>query len=705
MDLAAEPTLLRAAIDQAMEPIVVTTAELETDEGPRIIFVNPAFTRLTGYTAEEAIGQTPRLLQGPATDRAELDRLRRNLENGERFEGETWNYRKDGTPYRLHWAVAPVSLDGEATDYFVAVQRDLTQQWLAEQALAAREAHYRDLVENHPLMVERFLPDSTITFANRGLAAFFGTEPEALEGVRWLEMLDPAQQEAARRQLAAVTPEAPLQQHENCLPDASGEQRWVRWTWRGFFDEDGELTHLQGVGVDVTEQRRAEQERIHYYANFSPLTGLPERRYTLRLLEDALERNRRAGTRLALVAIDVSQLDQVFQVYGDEVGEGLLQRASDGLQERLMGQSAILGSGGTGRFLLAFEGVQRTEPRLAAFVQELLMGLEADLTEQRSDLIVRARAGVATAPEDGEEVATLVSQAESALSEAPREGRVVSFSDPSVNVRLREQLNLEADLYRALEQGEFFLVYQPQFDLTSGEVVGAEALLRWQHPERGIISPASFIPLLEDTGLIERVGEWALAEAIGQAKAWHDAGHRLTMAVNLSPRQLRSERLVTVVQEILARTGYPASYLELEITESELLDSRPGLRAVFDTIRDCDIQWSLDDFGTGYSALSYLQVYPLQALKIDRSFIAGVEASDHAQALLWGIVALSKALHMRVLAEGVETEAQRSLLVQLGCVRAQGFGLSLPLRPADFTALLEGSEELREVGVWAGPAS
>jgi len=266
-------------------------------------------------------------------------------------------------------------------------------------------------------------------------------------------------------------------------------------------------------------------------------------------------------------------------------------------------------------------------------------------------------------------------------------------------------VNLEAELHRALEQGEFFLVYQPQFDLTSGQVLGAEALLRWQHPERGIVSPGLFIPLLEDTGLIERVGEWALAEAIKQAKAWHDAGHRLTMAVNLSPRQLRSERLVTVVQEILARTGYPAAYLELEITESELLDSRPGLREVFDTLRDCGIQWSLDDFGTGYSALSYLQAFPLQALKIDRSFLAGVEESDHAQALLWSIVALSKALQMRIVAEGVETEAQRALLVQLGCVRAQGFGLSLPLRPADFTALLEDSEELHEVGVWAGPTT
>ena len=703
MDPSAEPTLLRAAIEQAKEPIVLTTAELAAERGPRIVFVNPAFTQVTGYTAEEVIGQTPRILQGPATDRAMLDRLRQALERGERFEGETWNYRKDGTPYRIQWSVAPVSLDGQQTDYFLAVQRDVTEQWAAEQALAEREAHYRDLVESHPLMVGRFLPDGTLTFVNRTLAAFLGAEPEALEGTHWPQLLDTAGQASARRHLAAFTPEAPLQHLEEPMPDATGEQRWVRWTTRAFFDGHGEPTHFQAVGIDVTEQRRAEQERLHYYANFNTLTGLPGRRYTLRLLEDALERARNAGTRLALAALEISQLEQVFQGYGDEVGEALLRRASEGLQARIAGHPILLGSSSPGRFLLALEGVRRAEPSLAARVRGLLSGLEADLAEQRPDLIVRARAGVATYPEDGEASADLVSHAEAALSLAPREGRAISFAEPSANARLRQQLGLEAELHRAYQRGEFFLVYQPQFDLTSGRVVGAEALLRWQHPERGVVSPASFIPLLEETGLIEPVGEWVLAEAIGQAKAWHDAGHRLTMAVNLAPRQLRSERLVTAIQDTLARTGYPAASLELEITESELLESRPGLRAVLDTLRDDGIGWALDDFGTGYSALSYLQAFPLQVLKVDRSFVAEVEASDHAEALLWGIIALSKALRMGVVAEGIETEAQRSLLVQLGCDRGQGFGLAHPLRAADFTALLAGAGELYEAGVWAGP--
>ncbi|MBK5942266.1 putative bifunctional diguanylate cyclase/phosphodiesterase [Halorhodospira halophila] len=561
--------LLEAAISQAGESIVITTAELEPP-GPQIVYVNEAFTRITGYTPDEIVGQTPRVLQGPDTEREVLDRLKADLNSHGWFEGETWNYRKDGSRYRVRWNIAPVGTPDNETRYLVAVQRE------------------------------------------------------------------------------------------------------------------------------VTELRRLEAERLHYHANFNLRTGLPNRKYTLQLLEDALDRAERSDLDLAVVAVEIRDFSTITQGMGEESGDALLDTLTFGLRNQLTGQPHFLGVAARGRIIAVLERLSEAEQHFTGLLHELLEGVNRELAIHRDQApVASACAGAALFPKDGQEAGALLGQAEAAAANALATGTSsIRLADAQAGVRLREQLTLRADLQQAVDNAELYLAYQPQVDLGSGRIVGAEALLRWDHPERGPISPGVFIPILEASGLINRVGEWTLETAARQARAWLEQGNPMQVAVNLSARQVHAGDLVGSVSRILDETGVPQGALELEITETLLLDLDADTQAVFEELSAMGVQLALDDFGTGYSALAYLQALPLTTLKIDRAFVGGIGSSAKSEALVRGIVSLSRGLGMPVVAEGIETDAQRAFVQGLGCERGQGFGLGRPMRADQLTEILFGGGPL-----------
>ncbi|MBK5944759.1 putative bifunctional diguanylate cyclase/phosphodiesterase [Halorhodospira halophila] len=560
-------SLLEAAISQAGESIVITTAELEPP-GPQIIYVNEAFTRITGYTPDEIVGQTPRVLQGPDTEREVLDRLKADLRDHGWFEGEAWNYRKDGSRYRAWWNIAPVTTPDSEARYLVAVQRE------------------------------------------------------------------------------------------------------------------------------VTELRRLEAERLHYHANFNPRTGLPNRKYTLQLLEDALHRAERLDQELAVAAVEIRDFASITQGMGEEPGDALLEALTFGLRKQLAGQSHFLGVAARGRIIAVLERPSDAEQQFTDLLRKLLEGVNRELATQRDQApLASACAGAALFPSDGQEADALLGQAEAAAANALANGTSsIRLADAQAGARLREQLALRADLQRAVDDGELYLAYQPQVDLASGRIVGAEALLRWDHPERGPVSPGVFVPILEASGLINRVGEWTLEAAARQARAWLEQGYPMQVAVNLSARQVHASDLVGLVSRILDDTGLPQGALELEITETLLLDLDADTQAVFRELSAMGVQLALDDFGTGYSALAYLQALPLTTLKIDRAFIGDIGNSAKSEALVRGIVSLARGLGMPVVAEGIETDAQRAFVRGLGCERGQGFGLGRPMRADQLTELLERGE-------------
>lgn len=691
MELKDKFSLLEVAINQASEPVVITSAKLDPP-GPRIIYVNDAFSRVTGYTEEEIIGSTPRILQGPDTDRAMLDRLKGALQRGETFSAETWNYRKDGSPYRVQWSIAPVCLGNSRAnvDYFVSVQRDVTEIHNIRKDLEGESRRLNAILEA--------AGEAIITADEGGTIRQFNPAAEHMFGYSATEVIGSP--------IEVIMPKSDAQRHREYIKryEKTGKARIIG-TGREVeaMHADGRrfpiYLNVSDTGLssprlfvaimhDLTQRKQAEQERLHYYANFDSLTGLPNRGYTITLLDEAISRAEHANLGVGVIVIGLAQLNLVNQGYGEHVVDALIKQTADSMRNLMGSEPCFIGRADRGRFVVVIEGLENPGQQLSAMASELLDGIERDLAgEGEAELLIHARAGAAAFPSDSGEGAGLVAQAESALSLA-KDAPALHLASPEADKMLRDRLDLEAALYHALEREEFFPLYQPQFDLASGEIVGSEVLLRWQHPQRGVVSPADFVPLLEETGLIEEVGEWLMVRSLNQGLVWLDGDRPLRMAINLSPRQFRSARLLQQVHSALSQSGFPVQQLELEITESLLLDNQSEVRQTLDEFVNMGIELALDDFGTGYSSLSYLHSFPLHTLKIDRTFVAGIGTSEKLEELLRGIVSLGHALGMDVVAEGIENEQQLGFLRDLGCPRGQGFGLAKPLTVAQLDRLL-----------------
>jgi len=461
---------------------------------------------------------------------------------------------------------------------------------------------------------------------------------------------------------------------------------------RDFISKPFDRTELLLRIENMLTLQLAERERLHFYTHYDLVTGLPNRNHTVHLLQEVLPQNQRKGQSTAVLLLDLQQLKRINQSMGYEVGDSVLRIFRQRLHHCLAeAQNVVTGRVDGARFLVALPHVSSASKSLADDIQHILDSTQATIQVDGMEIRPTVNIGVAVYPEDAQTPTELLARAESALSRAQQQNDLpYAFCDQTTDASMREQLKLEADLHRAVERQEFFLVYQPQFNLQTGEVCAVEALLRWQHPSRGIVSPGEFIPLLEQTGLILPVGEWLMHEAFSQARRWQLAKlWPIQMAINLSPRQFTGNDLLQQVHTALEATELAPEYIQMEITESLLVEDFPGTYQLLKTLEAMGIQIALDDFGTGYSALTYLHAFPFQYLKIDRSFIADIGHSPKSEALLQGIVALAKSLSLEVVAEGIENPEQSQYLQKLNCEIGQGFGLGRPQAATAITELLQ----------------
>lgn len=443
--------------------------------------------------------------------------------------------------------------------------------------------------------------------------------------------------------------------------------------------------------------KQAEEERLRFYAHYDNLTGLPNRDYSIRLLDENLRsRQKEVG---AVLLLALQRFDRINQSLGHEAGDRFLctfkDRMLNVLHKRpiLIGRRIIIGRAEGARFMIALLGMEPSSlNHLAEQLQSMLDELHDPLRIDDIELRPRAHVGAALFPKDGDCARDLLARAEAALSRAQTHSdRPYAFSDAATDARAREQIELETELHRAIEHEEFFLVYQPQVALDTYHIAGAETLLRWRHPSRGVVPPDQFIPLLEETGLIIPAGAWVIDQVCAQARAWQDRHPSIAnqrIAINLSPRQFQSNNLCQQIENALQRHGIQPRQLELEVTESLLIKDFPGTHQLLKQLEAMGLRIALDDFGTGYSALTYLQVFPFHAMKIDRSFVTTIGTSRKSEALLRAIIQLGKSLELEVVAEGIETRAQFDFLREHGCDLAQGFGLARPQPPAEVEALL-----------------
>ena len=452
-------------------------------------------------------------------------------------------------------------------------------------------------------------------------------------------------------------------------------------------DSKGRVTGTVMVFRDVSEARTLSR-RMSFLAQHDSLTQLPNRMVLNDRLTQAIAMAHRQAKKLAVLFLDVDRFKNINDSLGHAIGDRLLQSVSERLLACVRRSDTVSRQGGD-EFVILLSEVARA-PDAAICADKILQALSAPHDIDQHHLHITVSIGIATYPDDGTETETLMKNADFAMYDAKENGRNnYKFFRPEMNARAVERQTLENALRQAIERQEFVLHYQPLMNLGSGTIIGAEALVRWRHPQRGLVPPAQFIPVAEETGLIVPIGRWALREACRQARAWEDSGMPPTrISVNVSAVELRSEDFVACVRAVLAETGLNPHYLEFELTETFLLQDWKSTAAVLHALRDMGVQLALDDFGTGYSSLSHLKRFPIDTLKIDQSFVRNLTLDDGDASIVSAVISMGKSLHKRVVAEGVETREQLTFLQQQSCPEGQGFYFSKPMVAGAFGQLL-----------------
>lgn len=453
------------------------------------------------------------------------------------------------------------------------------------------------------------------------------------------------------------------------------------------FDAAGRFIGYRGIGRDITPQKLAEQ-KIHYLATHDALTELPNRVMFSQLLGMALESTKRQLRRLAVLFIDIDRFKVLNDTLGHEAGDKLLKEVATRLRDALRSSDVVARLGGD-EFVVLLQEIEGPD-QAGTVARKLLSALTKPIQLGDQDYRVTGSVGIAMYPSDGEDETSLMKSADMAMYLAKEEGRNnYQFYSQNIQKRSVERLALETNLRQAVEQEQFFLHYQPKLDMRTGAISGVEALIRWQSPSLGMVSPAQFIPLAEETGLIVPIGKWVLRAACAQSVAWQRAGiPPVHMAVNLSARQFNDENLLSDIAAVLQETGLKPELLELEITEGMVMHDADRAAQTLTALKQMGVRLAMDDFGTGYSSLAQIKRFPLDILKVDRSFIRDIPADAEDKAITQAIIAMAKTLELTVVAEGVETREQAEFLRSLSCDELQGYYFSKPLEPQGFVELL-----------------
>ncbi len=569
---------------------------------------------------------------------------------------------------------------------FVSTQLAMAiERKAAEAAMRASERRYRLLFERGLAGVYRMTADGCILECNQALASLLGyPSPGEVRGLGPAELfVNPTERQAGLERLRAehiaVNQEVRMRRRDDT-------SIWVLLN-ESLVEEAGAPPIVDGSLIDITDRKVAE-ERSWQRAHHDPLTGLPNRMLFNDRLELAIQRARRSRQQLAVMFLDLDDFKHVNDTLGHSAGDELLMQVGGRLRHALRGEDTVARLGGD-EFLLLLNSV-KDSAGVGAMAQKVLAVFESPFLVKKRELFLSASLGVALYPDDGSDPEALLANVDSAMYRAKKIGRNnFQFFTAEMQRHAQERALLESGLRRALPRGEFTLHYQPILALASRRIVGLEALVRWQHPEHGLLPPGKFIALAEDVGLIVPMGAWVLRRACERTRALREQSHPdLTIAVNLSARQLQNEEFVRQVGQILRETGLPPAALDLEITESTAMQNVETTRLVLGQLSALGVRISIDDFGTGHSSLSYLKHFPINRLKVDRSFINGMTHDNRDRAIVAGILSIAHNLGVRVVAEGVETQEQASLLGDLGCDEVQGFFFGAPVAESQVEKLL-----------------
>ncbi len=662
-------TLLESTLDSTADGILVI------GDGGRILTYNQRFVEMWHIP--------PQLLETSDDDRGLIGCVLDQLIDPEHFlrtidslyaqpEAESFELLefKDGRRFERYST-------GRAVEGIANVRvwsfRDVSSRFAAEAALRDSELRYRLLFEQNAAGVCVSEVSGAIVDCNLTFASMLGYARSELIGLEAGQLYARPSQ---RMDLMSLLGDSPtLNSVELELRKKDGQAIW------GLMNLTMAGDRIHSTVVDISDRKRAE-EQIEFHAYHDVLTHLPNRKLFADRLTQSISRARRSSKPLAVMFVDLDHFKSINDTLGHEAGDELLQEMALRLRANVRDDDTVARLGGD-EFTIILAELRQPEDAVSV-AEKIINAVEQPLTIAGTSVEVSASIGIALFPEDGSDAESLLRNADSAMYRAKEAGRnTYQLCTDDMKRRAVERLSLETRLRRAITEGQLVLHYQPQVSLTSGAVIGVEALVRWNDPERGLVHPSAFIPMAEESRLILPLGEWVLLNACSQMRAWRDAGIELPlMSVNLSLRQFQQYDIVQSVRRVLAETGLDAGALELEITETAAMQNAESTVEVLQALRELGVSIAIDDFGTGYSSLNYLKRFPITAVKIDRAFIRDLATSEGDAAIVSAVVGIARALKLRVIAEGVETEEQLSFLRRRNCDAAQGYLFSRPVSAA-----------------------
>ena len=677
---------IAAAAFEINEAIMITGANNV------IARVNQAFTKITGYTADEAVGQTPELLNSGRHDIDFYRNMWKVIDRTGTWQGEIWDRRKNGEEFPIWLTISAVKGNDGITTHYVWTHLDVTERKRIEESLKESEARFRSIVEQSPIGVI-FSRDGYATEVNAAHLKMFGYDNSAeVRGRHITEWIAPQCRddiaERVRQRLQGKELEAI---YETIGLRKDGSQFPIYVSGKLIMLKDGPI--ISTFVIDISE-RQAAEEKINQLAFFDHLTELPNRRLLIDRLQHALASGARRDRHGALLFIDLDNFKTLNETQGHAIGDSLLRHVAQRLISCVRDDDSVARFGGD-EFVVILEDLSNDALEAAAqteiVCEKILSVLNQPYPLAAHEYQCTASIGATLFNDSQQTTDELLKQADIAMYQAKNAGHnIMRFFDPKMQKTINARVDLERQLQEAIESRQFLLHYQIQID-SSNRPLGAEALIRWAHPDCGLLLPAQFIPLAEETGQILPIGKWVLETACAQIKAWeqNDLTCNLVLSVNISAKQFLQADFVSQIRDILQRHAINPELLELELTESILLENVEEAISIMDTLRKIGIRFSLDDFGTGYSSLQYLKRLPLDQLKIDQTFVCDIAFNNSDKAIVSTIIAMAQSFDLDVIAEGVETNEQRQLLLNKGCTHFQGYLFSEPLPIEQFESILK----------------
>jgi diguanylate cyclase (GGDEF)-like protein/PAS domain S-box-containing protein len=657
-----------------------------------MVFVSQGCRNLTGYEPADML-HNRRISYESLTFAADRVRVRQGFEaavrSGRHFEAEYRIVHADGS-VRWVWERGSPLYDEhgevEALEGFI---QDITLRKCSEQAAREAEERYRSIFENAIEGIYQTSPSGQYLNFNPALSRIYGYDSteDLVNGISDIQKQLYVEPGKRAEFVQLMSANGSVQNFEAQVFRKNGDIIWITENAREVRDAAGQLLFYEGTVEDITERKNYERQ-IEYQATHDSLTDLPNRTLLADRLQQCINFADRFATKLAVAFVDLDQFKLINDSMGHHVGDQLLRVMAERLSACVRDSDTVVRLGGD-EFVLLLTSLQKVED-ISQSMQRVLTTVVDPCEIDGREFVVSCSIGISIYPDDGRDANALLKYADSAMYKAKQSGRNnFQFYTRELNKLLMERLDIEYRLRRAIENDEFLLHYQPKVDFGSGKVCGAEALIRWQPPGESMVSPMSFIPVAEETGQIEEIGQWVLMTACRQAKELSKLlGRPMPIAVNVSPRQFRQTGLVKLVESALETTGLDANCLELEITESTLVHDTGHFIKTLHDLKSIGIRLAIDDFGTGYSSMAYLKDFPVDRLKIDKAFVGNLEEEPSNIAILKAIIALGHSLGLKIVAEGVETPYQKAFLHGIGCDELQGYLFSKPLPAMAFEALL-----------------